>query len=165
MGRIVLDHAKLKSIVDRKKSQGRIVVFGNGCFEIIHVGHIRYLKAAKKLGDVLIVAINDDESMKALKKRDLIVTPAIERAEIVASIKYVDYVTLFSERSVENLLRLLKPDIHAKGTDYTQETVPEREVVLSYGGRVAIVGDEKTHSTSEIIERIKAGSPTCRNLE
>ncbi len=155
MGRIVLDHKELKRIVEEEKEKGKVIVLGNGCFDIIHVGHIRYLKAAKALGDVLIVAINDDSSAMALKKRTEVVTPDLERAEILASIRYVDYVTLFSETSVENLLRLLKPHIHAKGTDYTEESVPEREVVLSYGGRIAIVGDEKRHSTSEIIMKIR----------
>jgi rfaE bifunctional protein nucleotidyltransferase chain/domain len=155
MGRIVLDHLELKKIVDKERERGKIIVFGNGCFDIIHVGHVRYLKAAKELGDILIVAINDDSSLLSLKKRKEVITPDTERAEIVASISYVDYVTLFSEPSVENLLRLLKPHIHAKGTDYREDTVPEREIVLSYGGRVAIVGDEKAHSTSEIIRRIR----------
>jgi rfaE bifunctional protein nucleotidyltransferase chain/domain len=155
MGRIVLDHLELKKIVDKEREKGKIIVFGNGCFDIIHVGHVRYLKAAKELGDILIVAINDDSSLLSLKKRKEVITPDTERAEIVASISYVDYVTLFSEPSVENLLRLLKPHIHAKGTDYREDTVPEREIVLSYGGRVAIVGDEKAHSTSEIIRRIR----------
>jgi rfaE bifunctional protein nucleotidyltransferase chain/domain len=155
MGRIVLDHLELKKIVDKEREKGKIIVFGNGCFDIIHVGHVRYLKAAKELGDILIVAINDDSSLLSLKKRKEVITPDTERAEIVASISYVDYVTLFSEPSVENLLRLLKPHIHAKGTDYREDTVPEREIVLSYGGRVAIVGDKKAHSTSEIIRRIR----------
>lgn len=154
MGRIVVDHSELKRIIDSERSLGKKIVFANGCFEIIHVGHIRYLKAAKELGDILVVAINDDESMKALNKREFIVTPDYERAEIVSSIRYVDYVTLFSEKSVESLLLLLRPDVHAKGTDYTEETVPEREIVLSYGGVVRIVGDEKTHSTTGIIEKI-----------
>lgn len=155
MGRIILDHFELKKVVDEEKKRGKKIVLGNGCFEIIHVGHIRYLKAAKELGDILIIAINDDSSFKLLNKRREVVIPDVERAEIVASIQYVDYVTLFSENSVENLLRLLKPHIHAKGTDYTEETVPERATVLSYGGKVAIVGDPKTHSTSEIIMRIR----------
>lgn len=156
MGKIVLDHKELKRIIDEEKRLGKRIVFANGCFEIIHVGHIRYLKAAKDLGDVLIVAINDDDSMRELRKRDFIITPDFERAEIVSSISYVDYVTLFKERSVASLLKLLKPHVHAKGTDYTPETVPEREIVLSYGGTVRIVGDEKTHSTTEIIERISS---------
>lgn len=155
MGRIVLDHLELKKIIDEEKEKGKTIVFGNGCFDIIHVGHIRYLKAAKELGDILIVAINDDYSVRALNKRRDVITPDLERAEIIASIQYVDYVTLFSESSVETLLKLLKPHVHAKGTDYTENTVPERNVVLSYGGRIAIVGDEKTHSTSDIIMRIQ----------
>ncbi|MCX7857842.1 MAG: adenylyltransferase/cytidyltransferase family protein [Deltaproteobacteria bacterium] len=157
MGKIIHDHIELKRVLDEEKKNGKIIVFGNGCFDIIHVGHIRYLKAAKELGDVLVVAINRDDSIRKLKNRREVVTPDEERAEIVASIRYVDYVTLFSETSVENLLKLLKPHIHAKGTDYTEDTVPEREVVLSYGGKVAIVGDEKRHSTSEIITRIQKG--------
>ena len=146
---------ELKPIVEQAKSKGKTVVFGNGFFDLIHVGHIRYLKGAKDLGDILIVGVNDDASVVTLGKRSSVVTPLDERAEIVSSICSVDYVVSFSEPTVERLLRELQPHIHAKGTDYTPETVPEREVVRSYGGRVAIVGDPKDHSTTNIIKAIK----------
>jgi rfaE bifunctional protein nucleotidyltransferase chain/domain len=155
MGRYVRDRAELKRIIEEERKKGKKVVFGNGCFDILHVGHIRYLKGAKELGDILVVGLNDDTSVLTLGKRDAVITPLDERAEIVASIDCVDFVTSFSEPTVEGLLLELKPDIHAKGTDYTPETVPERKIVQSYGGEVAIVGDPKDHSTTAIIERLK----------
>jgi rfaE bifunctional protein nucleotidyltransferase chain/domain len=155
MGLIVNDLAELKSIIEDKKEQGKKVVFGNGCFDLLHVGHVRYLKGAKALGDVLIVAVNDDASVAGLGKRKRVVTPASERAEIIASLEGVDYVILFSEPNVESLLYALRPHIQAKGTDYTEESVPEGEIVRSYGGRVAIVGDPKDHSTRDLIRVIK----------
>jgi len=155
MGKVIHILADLNDIIETEKRQGKRIVFGNGCFDLIHVGHIRYLQGAKALGDVLIVAVNDDSSVTGLGKRKQVVTPAPERAEIVAAIEGVDYVIIFSEPTVEHLLCVLKPDIHAKGTDYSEESVPERDVVLSYGGRVAIVGDPKDHSTRDIIKSIK----------
>jgi rfaE bifunctional protein nucleotidyltransferase chain/domain len=155
MGRYVRDRAELKRIIEEERKKGKKVVFGNGCFDILHVGHIRYLKGAKELGDILVVGLNDDTSVLTLGKRAAVITPLDERAEIVASIDCVDFVTSFSEPTVEGLLLDLKPDIHAKGTDYTPETVPERKIVQSYGGEVAIVGDPKDHSTTAIIERLK----------
>jgi D-glycero-beta-D-manno-heptose 1-phosphate adenylyltransferase len=155
MGRIVGNVEELKKIVEVEKKQGRKIVFGNGCFDLLHVGHVRYLKGAKELGQVLIVAVNDDSSVTGLGKRKQVVTPAAERAEIVSALDGVDYVILFSEPTVENLLLALKPDIHAKGTDYREDNVPERNIVLSYGGKVAIVGDPKDHSTRDIIASIK----------
>ena len=155
MGQIINNLEELKEIVNNEKSKGRSIVFGNGCFDLVHVGHIRYLQDAKRLGDVLVVAVNDDTSVKGLGKRKHVVTPALERAEIISAIGCVDYVIIFSDPTVENLLLALKPDIHAKGTDYTENTVPERDVVLSYGGRVAIVGDPKDHSTRDLIRTIK----------
>src|SRR3990172_2236247 len=138
--KFIADHKELKRRVDELKRQGRKIVFTNGCFDILHVGHIRCLREAKKLGDVLIVALNSDASVKKVKKNaNLPVFPEDERAEVISAVQYVDYVTLFSEEDVSRLLLLLKPHIHAKGTDYTCETVPERETVLSYGGKVAIV--------------------------
>ncbi|HEX2965887.1 MAG TPA: adenylyltransferase/cytidyltransferase family protein, partial [Syntrophorhabdaceae bacterium] len=122
---------------------------------LLHVGHIRYLSGAKSLGDVLVVAVNDDSSVTGLGKRKSVVTPAVERAEIIAALNMVDYVILFGESTVENLLRTLRPDIHAKGTDYTEDSVPEKAVVHSYGGKVAIVGDPKDHSTRDLIQTIK----------
>lgn len=156
MGSVIADLSALKSIIERAKADGKTVVFGNGCFDLLHVGHIRYLKGAKELGDMLIVAVNDDNSVTGLGKRKQVVTPASERAEIISALKAVDYVIIFSDPTVDNLLMTLKPDIHAKGTDYTEETVPERAIVQSYGGRVAIVGDPKDHSTRDMISTIKS---------
>ncbi len=157
MAEFIKDHSELKRIIDGERSKGKKIVFGNGCFDLLHVGHIRYLAGAKALGDVLVVALNDDSSVVGLGKRKSVVTPLDERVEIVAAVRYVDYVTTFSEPTVEALLRLLKPDFHAKGTDYTPETVPEKDVVKGYGGQVAIVGDPKHHSTRDIVARL-AGS-------
>jgi len=155
MGQIIEKLSDLKIIIEQKKADGKTIIFGNGCFDILHVGHVRYLQGAKALGDILVVGVNDDTSATSLGKRKQIVTPAKERAEIVAALGCVDYVILFKEPTVENLLLTLKPHIHAKGTDYTEETVPEKNIVQSYGGRVAIVGDPKDHSTTTIIETIK----------
>ena len=155
MGKVIGSLAELSTLIEAAKAAGKRVVFGNGCFDIVHVGHVRYLKGAKELGDVLVVAVNDDSSVTGLGKRKEVVTPADERAEIISALDCVDYVILFADATVENLLRTLKPHIHAKGTDYTEGNVPERDVVLSYGGRVAIVGDPKDHSTRDIIKTIK----------
>ena len=154
MGEYIRDHLELKRIIDGERSKGRKIVFGNGCFDQLHVGHIRYLAGAKALGDVLVVALNDDASVVGLGNRKMVVTPLDERVEIISAVRFVDYVTTFSEPTVENLLRLLKPDFHAKGTDYTLDTVPERDIVKGYGGQVAIVGDPKDHSTRDIIARL-----------
>ena len=155
MGAVIRNLNDLKEVIDGEKKKGKRIVFGNGCFDILHVGHVRYLKGAKALGDLLIVAVNDDSSVTGLGKRKQVVTPASERAEIISAIDCVDYVTIFSDPTVERLLTTLKPDIHAKGTDYTVDNVPEREIVRSYGGEVAIVGDPKDHSTRDIIKVIK----------
>lgn len=155
MGEVIRSLDKLKGIIEAAKAAGKKVVFGNGCFDIVHVGHVRYLKGAKELGDVLVVAVNDDSSVTGLGKRKEVVTPADERAEIISALDCVDYVILFGDATVETLLGTLKPHIHAKGTDYTEDNVPERDIVLSYGGRVAIVGDPKDHSTRDIIKTIK----------
>jgi len=155
MGKIINNLIELKEILEKERKKGKKIVFGNGCFDILHVGHIRYLKGAKSLGDILVIAVNDDNSVLALGKREKVVIPAMERAEIVASIEGVDYVIVFSESTVENLLLTLRPDIHAKGTDYTEESVPEKDIVTSYGGKVAIVGDPKNHSSRNIISMIK----------
>ena len=141
--------------VESQKKKGLTVVFANGCFDVLHVGHVRYLEGAKALGDVLVVAINSDLQVVALKGKGQPIVPERERAEVVASLAAVDRVTIFDEPTVETLLMEMKPDIHAKGTDYTEDTVPERAVVRSYGGRVAIVGDPKNHSTSEILDRFR----------
>lgn len=146
-----------EDLIDRVKSaraKGARIVFANGCFDVLHVGHVRYLASARSLGDLLIVGVNSDDQVAMQKGAGRPILPSTERAEIVASLDSVDYVTVFAEPTVEQLLLALKPDIHAKGTDYTEETVPERDVVRSYGGRVAIVGDPKDHSTSEILTRL-----------
>lgn len=145
---------KLEPIVKDLKKQGKKIILANGCFDIIHVGHIRYLTGAKNLGDVLIAALNSDESTRALKGNGRPITPEHERVEIISSLECVDYVTLFSELNVDNILLRLKPDVHAKGSDYTKDTVPEKETVKSYGGTVAITGDPKDHSTKDIIKII-----------
>jgi rfaE bifunctional protein nucleotidyltransferase chain/domain len=150
----VLDREELVQRVAAARKSGARVVLANGCFDVLHVGHVRYLEGARKLGDVLIVGINSDEQVALQKGAGRPVLAARERAEIVAALESVTYVTIFDEPTVEQLLLALKPDVHAKGTDYTAETVPERDVVRSYGGRVAIVGDPKDHSTSEIITRL-----------
>ncbi|MCX5808980.1 MAG: adenylyltransferase/cytidyltransferase family protein [Proteobacteria bacterium] len=156
MGQVIKNLAELKNIIEKAKANGKKVVFGNGCFDLLHVGHVRYLKGAGELGDVLIIAVNDDSSVTGIGKRKQVVTPALERAEIISAIECVDYVVIFSDPTVENLLLTLKPHIHAKGTDYTEDNVPERDIVLSYGGRVAIVGDPKDHSTRDLIKTIKS---------
>src|SRR5918992_2254998 len=151
----ILDRNRLIARVAIARKNGARVVFANGCFDILHVGHVRYLEAARALGDLLVVGINADEQVRALKGEGRPYVPERERAEVVASLRAVDLVTIFHEPTVEQLLLAVRPDIHAKGTDYTEETIPERAVVRSYGGRVAIVGDPKTHSTSEMIRRVK----------
>ena len=151
---IVLNREELIKRVAAAKADGARIVFANGCFDVLHVGHVRYLAGARELGDVLIVGINSDEQVAIQKGAGRPVLPANERAEIVAALESVTYVTIFDEPTVEQLLLTLKPDVHAKGTDYTSDTVPERDVVRSYGGQVAIVGDPKDHSTSAIIARL-----------
>jgi len=155
MGHYIPDRASLREILEEEKRKGKKVIFGNGCFDLLHVGHVRYLQGAKALGDILVVAVNDDSSLVTIGKRRAPVTPLGERVEILCALACVDYVTSFSEPTVAELLLELKPHIQAKGTDYTPDTVPERHVVRSYGGEVAIVGDEKNHSTRDIIEQVR----------
>jgi len=154
VGKFIEDHDALARIIEGHKRAGKRIVFANGCFDVLHVGHIRYLYGAKQEGDVLVVAVNSDASIAALAKRNPPVMPERERIEILASLEMIDYLTLFDEPTVDPLLLKLRPHVHAKGTDYTMENVPERETVLSYGGEIAIVGDEKTHSSTAIIEKI-----------
>jgi len=146
--------AGLRRQVAAAQAAGLRVVFGNGCFDLIHVGHIRYLHGAKALGDLLVVGINNDASVRALKGKGRPLQPEQERAEVIASMECVDYVVIFDAPTVAELLLALKPDIHAKGTDYTIDNVPEREVVRAFGGRVAIVGDEKAHSSRDLVRAI-----------
>jgi len=147
----IFGREQLKELVARWRSEGQQITLANGCFDLLHVGHVRYLHAAKNLGGRLIVAINSDESVRALKGAARPLMPADERAEIIAALSDVDAVVIFPERDVRSLIRDLHPDIQAKGTDYTAESVPERDTVLEYGGRVEIVGDPKDHSATEII--------------
>jgi rfaE bifunctional protein nucleotidyltransferase chain/domain len=134
--------------------RGKQVVLTNGCFDILHVGHVRYLQDARALGDVLVVAINSDSSMRQIKDSGRPILSQEERVVLVSALRCVDYVVVFDEPDVSRVLDLLRPSIHAKGTDYTEQTVPERDKVLSYGGAVRITGDPKNHSTRDIIERI-----------
>lgn len=150
----ILNRPALVARVQAAHQANAQVVLANGCFDLLHVGHVRYLEGAKALGDLLVVGVNSDAEVRRLKGAGRPVTSENERAEIVASIECVDLVTIFREPTVEALLLAIKPDVHAKGTDYTVDTVPERAIVHSYGGRVAIVGDPKKHSTSEMIGRL-----------
>ena len=147
----ILSRDALITVVAEARANGKRIVLANGCFDILHVGHIRYLRGARELGDLLIVGVNSDSQVAIQKGTGRPIVPAVERAELIGALESVSYVTIFDEPTVEELLLDLKPDVHAKGTDYTVDTVPEREVVRSYGGRVAIVGDPKDHSTSEIL--------------
>lgn len=151
---MILSREELLTRIRADRENGSRVVLANGCFDVLHVGHVRYLAGARELGDVLVVGVNSDEQVVRLKGPGRPVLPAQERAEIVAALESVTYVTVFDEPTVTELLLVLKPDVHAKGTDYTEETVPERNVVRSYGGQVAIVGDPKDHSTSAILARL-----------
>ena len=150
---LILERQALVARVDSEKKKGRSVVLANGCFDLLHAGHVRYLQGARSVGDLLVVGINSDDQVARLKGQGRPILPERDRAEIVASIEVVDLVTIFDEPTVTELLLAIRPDIHAKGTDYTEETVPERDVVRSFGGRVRIVGDPKDHSTSELIRR------------
>ena len=150
-GSKIIERGALHERVEQWRSAGERIVLANGNFDLLHVGHVRYLHGAKELGGKLIVAINSDESVRALKGEGRPVMPAEERAEIVAALADVDAVIIFPELDVRGLIREIRPDIQAKGTDYTVDSVPERDAVTEYGGRVAIVGDPKNHSTSEIL--------------
>ena len=153
----VLSRDELLRRVAGEHSAGRRVAFANGCFDLLHVGHIRYLESAAREADVLVVAINDDASARMLKGEGRAIRSAADRAELVAALRCVDYVVVFPEPTVGPLLSALKPDVHCKGTDYTSESVPERDIVRAYGGRTAIVGDPKDHSTRDLLSRIARG--------
>lgn len=153
MGQVV-SRQQLVTLLERDRRNGLTVAFANGCFDLLHVGHIRYLLAAASEADRLVVAVNGDE-VAGRKGPGRPILPASDRAEIVAAIRGVDYVLVFPEPTVAPLLTLLKPDVHCKGTDYTADTVPERETVAAYGGRIAIVGDPKDHSTRDLLARIR----------
>jgi len=153
---VVTTEGELVAAIARDRAAGKTVAFANGCFDLLHVGHVRYLTGAAAEADRLIVAVNDDRSVAALKGAGRPILPAPERAELVAAIRGVDYVVVFGDANVERLLLLVKPDVHCKGTDYTVESVPERAVVAGYGGRTAIVGDAKDHATRDLLKRIAA---------
>jgi rfaE bifunctional protein nucleotidyltransferase chain/domain len=145
---------EIKDILKPLRAAGRKIVFANGCFDLLHVGHTRYLQNAKALGDILVLGVNSDASVAVLKGKGRPVQPEAERAEILSALACVDYVLLFDALTVDGILRELQPDIHAKGSDYTEESIPERDTVLSYGGRVAIAGDPKNHATRDLIQTI-----------
>lgn len=150
----IVTRERLAALVEADRRAGRTIAFANGCFDLLHAGHVRYLEAAAAEADRLIVAVNDDAGAGA-KGPGRPILRAADRAELVAALRAVDYVTIFHEPTVTPLLLLLKPDVHCKGTDYTPETVPERATVIGYGGRIAIVGDPKNHSTRDLLSRIK----------
>lgn len=151
----ILDERELIAVLNNERAAGKKIAFANGVFDILHVGHVRYLQDAARVADVLIVGVNGDESVRAIKGEGRPLTPENERAEIVAAIRGVAYVTIFRESSPSRLLQVLKPDFHCKGTDYTADSVPEAEIVRAYGGTVVIAGDPKDHSTTEMLDRLR----------
>jgi D-glycero-beta-D-manno-heptose 1-phosphate adenylyltransferase len=150
----VISRKDLAALGERLRREGRRIAFANGCFDLLHVGHVRYLQGAREQGDVLVVGINSDRSVTALKGPGRPVLSAEARCELVAALECVDYVVVFEEPNAESVLRELRPDVHCKGTDYSEETVPEREVMKALGGVVRIVGDTKNHSTRELLARM-----------
>ena len=157
MGRVLSESDLLGRAAEDRRA-GKTLAFANGCFDVLHVGHIRYLTGAAQEADRLIVAVNNDESVRGLKGAGRPLMDEAARAELVAALRDVDYVVLFGDRSVDRLLRALKPDVHCKGTDYTIDTVPERETVKAYGGRIAIVGDPKEHSPRDLVAKIRGAT-------
>ena len=151
----ILDERALADALAQERAAGRTIAFANGCFDVLHVGHLRFLQDAARQADVLLVGINGDQSVRALKGAGRPVMNEAERAEIISAIRGVSYVTIFHDRSPGRLIGDLKPDVHCKGTDYTPDSVPEAAIVRSYGGRVAIVGDAKTHSTTDMLEKMR----------
>jgi rfaE bifunctional protein nucleotidyltransferase chain/domain len=160
----IVSRSLLIELIAAERANGKTVVLANGCFDLFHVGHIRYLAGAATEGDILVVAINSDAQVRRLKGAGRPLMPESERAEIVASLRMVDLVTVFPEATVTELLVALRPDVHAKGTDYTVDTVPERDIVHGYGGRVAIVGDPKDHSSTDLI-RTAGGVPALPSAD
>ena len=154
MGRIV-ERRELADVVDGWRGAGHTVTLANGCFDMLHVGHVRYLRGARALGGKLIVAINSDQSVRKLKGSGRPAMPECERAEIISALECVDAVVIFDEPDVRALIREIKPDVQVKGTDYTRDSVPERDEVMAYGGRVEIVGDPKDHSTTQLLGRVR----------
>jgi rfaE bifunctional protein nucleotidyltransferase chain/domain len=146
---------EVRDSVEAARAAGATVALANGCFDLLHVGHVRYLEAARAIGGLLVVGVNGDESVRRLKGPGRPILPAEDRAVLVAALKAVDHVVVFDEDDVGSLLLALRPDVHCKGTDYTPETVPERDVVASYGGRIAIVGDPKSHDTRVLLDKVR----------
>ena len=159
---VLVTEAELVERVRADRAAGRTVAFANGCFDVLHVGHARYLAAAAALADRLVVAVNDDASVAALKGPGRPVQTAAERAELLAAFAVVDYVVVFADATARRLLALIEPDIHCKGPDYTVDTVPERDVVRAWGGRTVIVGNDKTHSTRDLVGRIRSSRESAR---
>jgi rfaE bifunctional protein nucleotidyltransferase chain/domain len=155
----VVTRETIAACIARERARGRTIAMANGCFDLLHVGHVRYLEAAAREADVLVVAVNDDGSVRHLKGDGRPLLGAADRAELVAALDAVDYVIVFSEPTVAPLLEALRPDVHCKGTDYTVQSVPERAVVTAYGGRTAIVGDPKDHSTQGLLSRMALSVP------
>jgi rfaE bifunctional protein nucleotidyltransferase chain/domain len=155
----ILKRDRLVETVAAERAAGKRIVLANGCFDLLHVGHLRYLEGAKALGDVLVVGINSDQQTRSLKGEGRPFIPEMERAELIAALRSVDLVTIFDEPTVELLIRAIMPDVHAKGTDYTTETVPERDIIREVGGEVAVVGDPKDHSSTELIAAVRCGNP------
>jgi len=153
---VVVTETELVERVRADRAAGRTIAFANGCFDVLHVGHVRYLAAAAGLADRLVAAVNDDATVTALKGPGRPVQTAAERAELVAAFAAVDYVVVFADATARRLLALIEPDVHCKGPDYTVDTVPERDVVRAYGGRTVIVGNDKTHSTRDLVARIRS---------
>jgi D-glycero-beta-D-manno-heptose 1-phosphate adenylyltransferase len=151
---LIVNRRELAELVTRWRASGETITLANGCFDLLHVGHVRYLQGAKALGGRLVVALNSDASVRRLKGAGRPAMPEQERAEIVCALACVDAVVVFDEPDVRTLIREIRPDVQAKGTDYTAESVPERDEVMAHGGRVAIVGDPKDHSTSELLSRL-----------
>jgi D-glycero-beta-D-manno-heptose 1-phosphate adenylyltransferase len=156
----VLSLPELIEAVARDRAAGRMIALANGCFDVLHVGHVRYLQGAAAEADRLVVAVNDDDSVRMLKGEGRPIMSAADRAELVAGLRPVDYVVVFEGRTVADVLEAIRPDVHCKGTDYTVESVPERALVAAYGGRTAIVGDPKDHSTRDLLARVREGGPT-----
>lgn len=153
--RIIIDYRELAAVLERERALGRTIALANGCFDVLHVGHVRLVADARREADILVVALNSDEAVRGSKGPGRPWVPLLERAEIIASLEGVRYVTSFEEPTADAILATLRPDVHVKGTDRTAETVPERETVRSYGGRIAICGDPKGHSSSDLVARAK----------
>ena len=154
MAQVILDHDELARKIEELKKQGKKVIFANGCFDLLHVGHVRYLRGAKALGDVLVLAINSDASIRRLKGSERPLLPLEDRLGILGVFEMIDFVTPFEEDTVSPLLLKLKPNVQAKGTDYTPDTIPEKDTVASFGGTVAVVGDPKDHASKNLIQEI-----------